>query len=134
MLQHQRHVPTLEAALLLARNILVRNAEVSIVPAAEGGYLVRMPYSAPAADSSTFVPVDVPFLSEAALRSLIATVDEMRTSGTDPHIVDTVNDGPDHWFGGFVNFAVNFESDFVALSWPNLSIVANEGRAILDAK
>jgi hypothetical protein len=72
--------------------------------------------------------------SEKALRSLIGTIDEMRTTRNAHYITDTANDGPDHWFGGFSNFAVNFESDRMALSWPNLSIIANETREFLDRK
>jgi len=116
MRQYQQRVPTLEAALIAAHDFLARGTEVSIVPSSDGGYLVRLPSTAAVPDLNAFTAVDITLPSEKALRSPIDTIDEMRTAGTAHYIADTANDGPDHWFGDFTNFAMNFESDRMALS------------------
>lgn len=119
MRHFQQAFPDIGSALTSARDLLARGIEVTVVPMAGSGCLVRVPDATEnAAPGAGFTAVDLPSPSEEALRSLLVSIDAMRTSGKDACIVDTANDGPEHWFGGFSNFSLDFETDRIAFSWP----------------
>lgn len=122
---------SLATALELVGRVAAAGHEVKLLPR-DTMFLIRAPISAIDAFPAEAQVVKSEAPAADILRALVDTIDEMRSASPACIADDYQRDGPDHWFGRFTNFNVDGERSVVAISWPNLSIVAAEGTKLLS--